>query len=210
MIDEAIEFATRAHAGQFRKGTKRPYIVHPIEVADIVAAMTQDEEIICAAVLHDTIEDCEEVTEELLKEKFGERVASMVASESEDKTKSWEERKGATIVRLKSACRPVQMIGLADKLSNMRDIDRDYPAEGENLWKRFCMQSKSAIAWYYRGVQEALKQDFAGTEAYEEYCRLVEKNFGSDVEPFVVSHTCGASVKDGRKKVQTAERSSAE
>lgn len=185
MIDEAIEFATKAHAGQFRKGTKRPYIVHPIEVADIVATMTQDEEIICAAVLHDTIEDCQNVTEDILKEKFGERVASMVVLESEDKSKSWEERKGATILRLKSASRPVQMIGLADKLSNMRDIDRDYPVEGENLWKRFRMQSKSAIAWYYRGVQEALEQDFAGVEAYEEYCRLVEKNFGSDIEPFI-------------------------
>ena len=58
MIDDAIEFATKAHEGQFRKGTRRPYIVHPIEVADIVSAMTNDEEVICAAVLHDTIEDC--------------------------------------------------------------------------------------------------------------------------------------------------------
>ena len=55
MINKAIEFATRAHAGQFRKGTRRPYIVHPIEVGDIVSTMTQDEEIISAAVLHDTI-----------------------------------------------------------------------------------------------------------------------------------------------------------
>ena len=54
MINKAIEFATRAHAGQFRKGTRRPYIVHPIEVGDIVSTMTQDEEIISAAVLHDT------------------------------------------------------------------------------------------------------------------------------------------------------------
>ncbi len=50
MINKAIEFATRAHAGQFRKGTRRPYIVHPIEVGDIVSTMTQDEEIISAAV----------------------------------------------------------------------------------------------------------------------------------------------------------------
>ena len=50
------------------------------------------------------------------------------------------------------------------------------------------MQSKSTIAWYYRGVQEALRQDFTGTEAYEEYRRLVEKNFGSDVEPFLICH----------------------
>lgn len=184
MIDEAIEFATKAHAGQFRKGTKRPYIVHPVEVADIVATMTQDEEIICAAVLHDTIEDCKGITEGLLKERFGERVASMVALESEDKSKSWEERKGATILRLKTAPRPVQMIGLADKLSNMRDIDRDYPVVGENLWKRFRMQSKSAIAWYYKGVQEALREGFEGVMAYEEYVKLIEKNFGPEPKAF--------------------------
>lgn len=58
MINEAIEFAAKAHEGQLRKGTKKPYIVHPIEVSEIVSAMTDDEEVICAAVLHDTIEDC--------------------------------------------------------------------------------------------------------------------------------------------------------
>ena len=81
MINKAIEFATRAHAGQFRKGTRRPYIVHPIEVGDIVSTMTQDEEIISAAVLHDTIEDCEGVSREILAREFSERVAGIVAQE---------------------------------------------------------------------------------------------------------------------------------
>ena len=75
MFDEAVQFATKAHKGQIRKGTKKPYIVHPLEVADIVAAMTSDEESLSAAVLHDTIEDCEGVTEEVLRARFGERVA---------------------------------------------------------------------------------------------------------------------------------------
>ena len=77
MIDKAREFATKAHDGQFRKGTKRPYIVHPIEVGDIVSTMTTDEEVISAAILHDTIEDCEGVTERMLAELFSERVAGM-------------------------------------------------------------------------------------------------------------------------------------
>ena len=84
MINKAIEFATRAHAGQFRKGTRRPYIVHPIEVGDIVSTMTKDEEIISAAVLHDTIEDCAGVSRELLAEEFSERVAGIVAQEIQD------------------------------------------------------------------------------------------------------------------------------
>ena len=97
MIDDAMDFAAKAHAGQFRKGTRRPYIVHPIEVADIVSSMTKDEEVICAAVLHDTVEDCKGITFDILKLRFGARVADMVAQESEDKSLSWEERKGATI-----------------------------------------------------------------------------------------------------------------
>ena len=178
MIDDAMEFAARAHEGQFRKGTRRPYIVHPIEVADIVSTMTKDEEVICAAVLHDTIEDCRGITWDVLKLRFGSRVADMVAQESEDKSKSWEERKGATISRLQEAPVEVQMIGLADKLSNMRDIDRDYPKEGDALWTRFRMQSKSALAWYYKGIRDVLAERFQGVPAYEEYCRLINKNFG--------------------------------
>lgn len=178
MINRAIEFASKAHEGQFRKGTKRPYIVHPVEVGDIVSAMTDDEEIISAAVLHDTIEDCEGITQRVLAQEFSERVAYMVAQESEDKSKTWMERKSATIEYLRSAPREIQMIGLADKLSNMRDINRDYPVIGEELWMRFRMKDKETIGWYYKGVRDALKEAFNEIPAYEEYCRLIEKNFG--------------------------------
>lgn len=179
MLDEAMEFAAKAHEGQFRKGTKRPYIVHPVEVGDIVASMTKDEEIICAAVLHDTIEDCEGVTEEVLRQRFGERVSSLVAEESEDKSKTWLERKSATIRRLGTASMELKMIGLADKLSNIRDINRDYPVLGEELWNRFRMKNKEAIGWYYKEIRDVLREEFQGVAAYEEYCMLVEKNFGS-------------------------------
>lgn len=178
MVNKAIEFATKAHEGQFRKGTKRPYIVHPIEVGDIVSSMTQDAEIISAAILHDTIEDCGGVTRTLLAQEFSERVASMVAQESEDKSKTWMERKKATIEHVKTAPYEVQMICLADKLSNMRDINRDYPVFGEELWNRFRMKDKDTIGWYYKEVRNSLSGSFKGARAFEEYCQLIEKNFG--------------------------------
>lgn len=178
MIDKAMRFATKAHEGQVRKGTSRPYIVHPVEVGDIVSSMTKDEEVISAAILHDTIEDCKGVTRNILAEEFSERVASLVVQESEDKSKTWRERKGATIQRMRTAQRDVQMIGLADKLSNMRDINRDYPVVGENLWNRFRMKDKQIIGWYYKGIRDALKEQFEGVPAYEEYCKLIKKNFG--------------------------------
>lgn len=178
MIDKAIAFATKAHEGQVRKGTSRPFILHPLEVGKIVASMTADEEVISAAILHDTIEDCGNVTEGILREKFTDRVAKLVVQESEDKSKTWMERKSATIAHLKVAPREIQMIGLADKLSNMKDIDRDYPECGEELWKRFRMKDKNVIGWYYKSIRESLKEAMEGTEAYKEYCELVTKNFG--------------------------------
>ena len=97
----------------------------------------------------------------------------MVAQESEDKSKTWMERKRATIEHLRTAPREVQMIGLADKLSNMRDIDRDYPAEGENLWNRFRMKDKETIGWYYKGIRDVLAGSFKEVPAFREYCRPV-------------------------------------
>ena len=177
VIQKAMAFATQAHKGQFRKGTTRPFIVHPLEVGKIVATMTDDEEIISAAILHDTIEDCEGVTREEIRREFSERVANLVDQESEDKSKTWMERKGATIEHLKKAPKEVQMIGLADKLSNMRDIDRDYPECGEELWNRFRMKDKKMIGWYYKGVLVSLKDSLEGVPAFEEYCKLVKKHF---------------------------------
>ena len=178
MIEKAIAFATQAHEGQFRKGTTRPFIVHPLEVGQIVATMTDDAEIICAAFLHDTIEDCEEVTRETIACEFSERVADLVDQESEDKSKTWIERKGTTIERLKSAPWEVKIIALGDKLSNMRDIDRDYPLNGDNLWNRFRMKDKKMIGWYYQGIMKSLQESMEEMEAFEEYSRLVRKHFG--------------------------------
>ena len=178
MINKAREFATKAHEGQVRKGTNRPYIVHPIEVGDIVSSMTQDAEVISAALLHDTIEDCEHVSRMLLAEEFSERVANMVAQESEDKSKTWMERKRATIEHIRNAPHEVKLICLADKLSNIRGIDRDYPVLGDELWNRFRMKDKDTIGWYYKGVRDSLEDTLNTLKPYEEYCMLIKKNFG--------------------------------
>jgi (p)ppGpp synthase/HD superfamily hydrolase len=176
MIKKAIAFAEKAHEGQLRKGTDRPFIVHPMEVLDILTHMTDDEEILAAGVLHDTLEDCPGVTRDMLEEEFGSRVAGMVALESEDKSKTWMERKGNTIAKLRNAPGEICMIALADKLSNIRDIARDYPVVGEELWQRFRMKNKNIIGWYYIGVRDSLKH-LGDTEAYREYCEHVNDLF---------------------------------
>ena len=178
MIDKAMEFAVKAHDGQFRKGSKRPYIVHPIEVADIVTYITQDKEVISAALLHDTIEDCKGITRGIIAREFGEKVASLVAAESEDKSKTWMERKSATIERLRTESFEVQIIALADKLSNIRSMERDYLLVGDELWNRFKMKDKNIIGWYYKGIRDSLKESLGELDAYKEYSLIVEKMFG--------------------------------
>ena len=61
----------------------------------------------------------------------------------------------------------------------MRDIDRDYPVVWEELWNRFRMKDKKMIGWYYKGIQDALREAFSEVPAYEEYCHLVDRHFGS-------------------------------
>ena len=83
-IRKAIEFAMDAHADATRKGKSRPYILHPLEAMNIAASLTEDEEVLAAAVLHDVVEDTD-VKEAEIREVFGDRVADLVMAESEDK-----------------------------------------------------------------------------------------------------------------------------
>ena len=177
IVEKAIQFATKAHEGQVRKGVAVPYIFHPMEVMEIVSGMTEDEEVIAAAVLHDTLEDCKTVTEEILEEEFGARITSFIKAESEDKSKTWLERKSSTILHLKiEHRREVKMIALADKLSNIRSMARDYESLGEQIFTCFNQKDPSKIAWYYRGIRDGLKE-LEYTLAYKEYCRLIDQIF---------------------------------
>ena len=131
LLDRAIIFAVRAHAGTERRGKGFPYIVHPMEVVSIVSTMTADQELLAAAALHDVVEDTD-VSVDQIRAEFGPRIASIVASESDSidpgvsLEDSWMARKQAAIRRLQGASREVKMVALGDKLSNLRAIARDY------------------------------------------------------------------------------------
>ena len=82
LLDRAIIFAVRAHAGTERRGKGFPYLVHPMEAVAIVSTMTSDQELLAAAALHDTVEDTD-VTVEQIRQAFGDRIARLVAEESD-------------------------------------------------------------------------------------------------------------------------------
>ncbi len=128
-ITKAYEMAKMLHEGQFRKSGE-PYICHPVAVADIVANLGLDTDSICAALLHDTVEDCsDQVDLPKLKKEFGEQVAEMVDGLTKLirlKFNNKEEEQMENIRKMLLAMTKdvrVIFIKLADRLHNMRTLD---------------------------------------------------------------------------------------
>ena len=158
LVSEAIAFAVKAHDGMRRKKSQAPYILHPMEAAVIVGSMTDDQNMIAAAVLHDVVEDAD-ITIEEIEARFGKRVRELVQSETEDKradlppAETWRIRKEESLAVLKNTeDLDVLMVWLGDKLANMRSIYRDFKVEGVQMWQRFNQTDVSQQAWYYRSI----------------------------------------------------------
>ena len=180
LLDRAIIFAVRSHAGTERRGKGLPYIVHPLEAVEIVATMTADQELLAAAALHDTVEDTN-VTLEQIRTEFGNRIAALVAAESDEphqnsNVESWRMRKQAAIDRLTHASLDAKMVALGDKLSNMRAIARDYAVQGDDLWNLFRSKDRKDHEWHYRGLATAL-HELQDSFAYKEFEQLVNQVF---------------------------------
>ena len=165
-LHEAMMMAVKAHKGQVRKGTDVPYIVHPMEVLQILTAMRGDTELLVAGVLHDVVEDTT-VTAEDIQERFGNEVAELVCHHTEDKRQSWEERKQATINEIRKGNQRVRYLIFADMLSNLRSQWADYQEVGEALWKRF-NAPKEKQSWYYSARLDAF-DDMMGDECAENF-----------------------------------------
>jgi len=183
LVSEAIAFAVKAHDGMRRKKSDAPYILHPMEAAVIVGTMTDDQNLIAAAVLHDVVEDAN-ITIEEIEEKFGRRVRELVQSETEDKradlppAETWRIRKEESLELLKNTDDiAVLMVWLGDKLANMRALYRDFKVEGEAMWQRFNQKDANEQAWYYRSIVK-LTERLSDTSAWLEYKTLTQLVFG--------------------------------
>ena len=129
LVKKALEFASDAHNGQTRKYTGEPYIVHPIEVMELVRQVINDPEVLAAALLHDVVEDCP-VSIKDIEDKFGPRVASMVddltdVSRPEDGNRAT--RKELDRQHTAKASPDSKTVKLADLISNARSIVKDDP-----------------------------------------------------------------------------------
>lgn len=130
MIPAAMAFAKKAHGDQKRKYTGEPYFIHPINVAGLVASVTDDEEMVCAAILHDVVEDTPVKLEEI-RTRFGSRVADLVSdltdvSKLEDGKRAV--RKAIDRAHTAKASDDAKTIKLADLIDNSRSITQHDPS----------------------------------------------------------------------------------
>ena len=185
LLNRAMAFSIDAHGNAVRKGDGLPAILHAMEAATIAATLTSDEEVLAAAVLHDTVEDAG-VDPQDIRSQFGERVVALVGAETEDKMRhlppsvSWRARKEAAIERMRGETDPgAACITLGDKLSNMRSFYRIKQRQGAAMWASFNQTDPEEHHWYYRSLARALAP-LADSPAWREYHWLLRQIFEED------------------------------
>ncbi|NQV28148.1 MAG: bifunctional (p)ppGpp synthetase/guanosine-3',5'-bis(diphosphate) 3'-pyrophosphohydrolase [Rhodopirellula sp.] len=159
LVEKALRVAAAAHRDQTRKASDLPYFQHPASVVLILARCGfDDDELLAAAVLHDTIEDTDCTVESLLGD-FPEAVVNLVLECTENKTDEsgekipWRARKESHITLMKTASTAGRAIVLADKLHNLGSMVFDQE-RGEELWSRF-NASPADVIWYHREIVAA-------------------------------------------------------
>ncbi|CAB3773696.1 phosphohydrolase [Burkholderia sp. MSh2] len=158
----AIAFAADKHRNQRRKDEEgSPYINHPIALADVLAneAGIEDERVIVAAVLHDTVEDTETTEQELLR-LFGKDVADIVMEVTDDKSLPKDERKRLQVEHAATISRRAKLVKLADKICNLRDIVRHPPADWPLERKQAYFDWAKSVVDPMRGVHPGLEAIF--------------------------------------------------
>lgn len=159
-FEQALLLAARLHTGQTRKGVDVPYVAHLLGVTGLVLEHGGDEDQAIAALLHDAIEDQgDKITLEEIRQRFGERVASIVDGCTDAYTRPkppWRGRKEAYLAHLRHAPPEERLVSIADKLYNARAVLADYRVLGEDLWSRF-NGGREGTLWYYRALVEAFR-----------------------------------------------------
>jgi (p)ppGpp synthase/HD superfamily hydrolase len=159
---KAMEFASKKHSMQRRKGAQaEPYINHPVEVANFLAEATQGEDsiLLIAALLHDTIEDCN-VSHTELELEFGSEVADLVSEVTDDKSLEKSERKRLQVVNASHKSPRAKMIKIADKTSNLLAILLSPPAGWDLDRKQEYFNWAESVIAGCRGINKHLEAKF--------------------------------------------------
>lgn len=158
----ALAFAAQKHRDQRRKDlVASPYINHPIALANVLANETDidDERVLVAAILHDTLEDTETTVIELVRE-FGQEIADIVVEVSDDKALPAAERKRLQVEHAGTISRRAKLVKLADKICNLRDIANSPPADWSLERQRAYFDWAKAVVDNLRGAHLSLEHVF--------------------------------------------------
>jgi len=162
LLLKALAFAAHKHKDQRRKDVEAsPYINHPIALASVLCTEghVTDIEVICGALLHDTVEDTDTTSEELEAE-FGRAVRDIVADVTDDKTLTPVERKQRQIDHAPHVSDKAKLVKLADKISNLRDMERAPPANWDLERRQRYFDWAKAVVDRLRGVHPTLEAVF--------------------------------------------------
>ena len=161
LLFKALAFSAEKHTKQRRKDIdKTPYINHPISLANILAQRwVIDENVLCAAILHDTIEDTETTVDEL-QEHFGEKITSIVLEVTDDKSLEKSVRKQKQVEHAASISHEAKLVKLADKIANITDIINTPPADWSTNRKKEYFEWAKAVVDNLRGAHQGLEKDF--------------------------------------------------
>jgi (p)ppGpp synthase/HD superfamily hydrolase len=180
LLERAWRVAAVAHAGQVRKATEVPYLVHPAAVALILQRSGfVEEHVLAAAILHDVIEDTS-CTREQIADMFPEKVLHLVDLLTErkldggGKKRAWAERKAEQVRRIADSPIEARAIWLADKRHNLETIAFDV-ADGVNVWPRFNAGRKDVLANYRDAVEAARHGDPRLETLAEECLQIVDR-----------------------------------
>lgn len=161
---KAIAFAADKHRNQRRKDAEAsPYINHPIALSNVLANEGGIDDIttLCAAILHDTIEDTETTQDELVRH-FGQEITAIVLEVTDDKSLSKGERKQLQIEHAASLSRHAKLVKLADKICNLRDILAYPPADWTAERKTAYFHWAADVVAGLRGINPYLESVFDG------------------------------------------------
>lgn len=162
LIIQALAFSAHKHRDQRRKDTQAsPYINHPIDLANVLRneGGIRDEVVICAALLHDTIEDTQTSPEELQRE-FGRRICAIVLEMTDDKHLPKHERKRLQIEHAPGLSRRAKLVKLADKICNLRDVAYSPPERWDLQRRQQYFDWAKQVVDGLRGVHGRLERAF--------------------------------------------------
>jgi guanosine-3',5'-bis(diphosphate) 3'-pyrophosphohydrolase len=162
LLLKALAFAAEKHRDQRRKDADAsPYINHPIALADLLVneGEVSDVDVLCAALLHDTIEDTETTPDELQRE-FGPKIAAIVLEVTDNKMLKKDTRKRMQVEHAAGASREAKLVKLADKICNLRDVNARPPAHWDLARRREYFDWAKEVVDRLRGVHPRLEAAF--------------------------------------------------